>query len=79
VKELLDVGEALGIARSFLVWDARGPFGDWRSFNPLKAELKNGIWEIKAEYLKSNKKLTAIVKIDEQSRRVIGFEVVGGQ
>jgi len=79
VKELLDVGEALGIVRSFLVWDIHGPFGDWGSFNPLKAELNNGIWEIKAEYSKHNKKFTAIVKIEDRTRRVIGFETVGGQ
>jgi len=79
VKELLDVGEVLGIARHFLIWDTSGPYGDLGSFNPIKAELKNGIWEIKAEYSKKYKKFTAIVKIEDRTRRVIGFETVGGQ
>ena len=71
-----NIKEVLRAAKTFVVFGE--PNGDLGSYEPLKATYddEKEIWEVKCKYTVSDKERIAMLKIDDSSEEIIGFEVL---
>ena len=71
----MNLREALRLAKRFVIYGE--PDGELGSFEPLKGSYNEETdeWEIKCTFTKNSRIRTAIVKIDDDSRNIVGFDI----
>ncbi len=75
---LKNVGDALRIARRFVVWDSIGPGGDAGTFKPIEAyyEEHSKTWVVKCEFTVDGALHKVQIKIDRVSGQIKSYQKI---
>ena len=72
---IIDVKDAIRIARRFTTWDSDGPDGELGSFKPTQVTYNNrsNVWIVECEFRIKGQTHEAEIKIDKEKESIMGY------